>query len=305
MPCLTAIRQRPHGRRVQRRLRDGLRAASGWPSSWAPTEPLSGSLLPLLADGHVLVEDVPGRARRSSHGRRPSAGPRHGPGSQGTARSCCRPTSPARAFSRGRHPPVFACRGPLFTNVLLVDESQPGDAAVPVGAPRGHSRSARSTIEGTTRPLPDPFVVLATQNPIEFEGRSPCPRPSWTASSASGSAPIRTRLPSGSIAHRSPDRRRAARTRSSRSRRRIAPIALRDEVRRIRRPRGRGVRRRGRPGDAAIPISSSARAPGRPGPGPARRSRPPLLGWPRSSCRRCQGDRPAVLAHGSSSISRR
>jgi MoxR-like ATPase len=59
--------------------------------------------------------------------------------------------------------------GPVFTNVLLVDE-------INRATPRTQSalleamQERQVTIEGVTRPLPEPFVVLATQNPIEFEG---------------------------------------------------------------------------------------------------------------------------------------
>ncbi|BFO22091.1 hypothetical protein SHKM778_84790 [Streptomyces sp. KM77-8] len=41
------------------------------------------------------------------------------------------------------------------------------------------------TVDGTPRHLPDPFLVAATQNPVEYEGTYPSPRPSWTGSSSS------------------------------------------------------------------------------------------------------------------------
>ncbi len=59
--------------------------------------------------------------------------------------------------------------GPVFTNVLLVDE-------INRATPRTQSalleamQEGQVSIEGETRPLPDPFLVLATQNPIELEG---------------------------------------------------------------------------------------------------------------------------------------
>ena len=59
--------------------------------------------------------------------------------------------------------------GPVFTNVLLVDE-------INRATPRTQSalleamEESQVSIEGETRPLPDPFLVLATQNPIELEG---------------------------------------------------------------------------------------------------------------------------------------
>ncbi len=59
--------------------------------------------------------------------------------------------------------------GPVFTNVLLVDE-------INRATPRTQSalleamQERQVSVEGVTRALPDPFIVLATQNPIEYEG---------------------------------------------------------------------------------------------------------------------------------------
>ncbi len=64
--------------------------------------------------------------------------------------------------------------GPVFTNVLLADEinrTPPKTQAALLEA----MEERQVTIEGTPRPLPDPFLVLATQNPIEYEGTYPLP----------------------------------------------------------------------------------------------------------------------------------
>src|SRR6188474_1076054 len=64
--------------------------------------------------------------------------------------------------------------GPVFTNVLLADEinrASPKTQAALLEAMQEH----RVTTFGVTRPLPDPFFVLATQNPIELEGTYPLP----------------------------------------------------------------------------------------------------------------------------------
>src|SRR5829696_2940143 len=64
--------------------------------------------------------------------------------------------------------------GPVFTNVLLADEinrASPKTQASLLEAMQEH----RVTTFGETRPLPDPFFVLATQNPIELEGTYPLP----------------------------------------------------------------------------------------------------------------------------------
>ena len=64
--------------------------------------------------------------------------------------------------------------GPVFTNVLLADEinrTLPKTQAALLEA----MQERQASIEGETRPLPDPFLVLATQNPIEYEGTYPLP----------------------------------------------------------------------------------------------------------------------------------
>ena len=63
----------------------------------------------------------------------------------------------------------------MFTNVLLVDEinrATPRTQSALLEAMQEH----QVTVEGTTRHLPDPFVVLATQNPVEFEGTFALPQ---------------------------------------------------------------------------------------------------------------------------------
>jgi len=64
--------------------------------------------------------------------------------------------------------------GPVFTNLLLVDE-------INRATPRTQSalleamQERQVSVEGTTHLLPDPFLVLATQNPVEYEGTYPLP----------------------------------------------------------------------------------------------------------------------------------
>jgi MoxR-like ATPase len=64
--------------------------------------------------------------------------------------------------------------GPIFTNILLADE-------INRASPRTQSAlleamsERQASIEGTTRPLPAPFLVIATENPIEFHGTYPLP----------------------------------------------------------------------------------------------------------------------------------
>lgn len=69
----------------------------------------------------------------------------------------------------------FALReGPLFTNVLLADEinrASPKTQSALLEAMQEH----QATLEGNTLALPHPFIVVATQNPIEYEGTFPLP----------------------------------------------------------------------------------------------------------------------------------
>jgi MoxR-like ATPase len=129
--------------------------------------------LAMLANGHVLIEDVPGLAKtliaRSfasvcdlSFSRiqfTPDLMP-----SDVTGSLMYNPRTSEFDF----HP------GPIFANILLGDEINRAPAktqAALLEAMQEH----QVTIEGATHPLPPPFVVIATQNPIEFEGTYPLP----------------------------------------------------------------------------------------------------------------------------------
>jgi MoxR-like ATPase len=130
-------------------------------------------LLGLLADGHVLLEDFPGLAKTLA------------------ARSFA--TATGMQFSRIQFTPDlmpadvtgssiwnqrdgdFEFRpGPVFTNLLLADEinrAPPKTQAALLEA----MQEQQATIEGVTHRLERPFLVLATQNPIEYEGTYPLP----------------------------------------------------------------------------------------------------------------------------------
>jgi MoxR-like ATPase len=136
-------------------------------------EALELLLLGVLADGHVLIEDYPGLAKTLM------------------ARSFAQVTS--LDFSRIQFTPdlmpadvtgssVFNQReadfefrpGPIFANLLLADEinrAPPKTQAALLEA----MQERQVTTEGETRPLGPPFLVLATQNPIEYEGTYPLP----------------------------------------------------------------------------------------------------------------------------------
>ena len=64
--------------------------------------------------------------------------------------------------------------GPVFTNLLLADEinrTPPKTQAALLEA----MEERQVTVDGTPRPLPEPFIVAATQNPVEYEGTYPLP----------------------------------------------------------------------------------------------------------------------------------
>lgn len=130
-------------------------------------------MVALLCEGHVLIEDVPGTGKTM------------------LARSIA--VSLGGAFKRLQCTPdllpndvtgvsvfnqqtgQFEFRpGPIFVNILLADE-------INRATPRTQSalleamQEQQVTIDGVTRMLPRPFLVIATQNPIEYEGTFPLP----------------------------------------------------------------------------------------------------------------------------------
>ena len=86
--------------------------------------------------------------------------------------TCCPPTSPGTMTLRGQE--LVFRPGPVFTNLLLADEinrTPPKTQAALLEA----MQEGQVTIDGEAHPLRAPFLVLATQNPIEYEGTYPLP----------------------------------------------------------------------------------------------------------------------------------
>ncbi len=136
-------------------------------------ELLHGMLLGLLCNGHVLIEGVPGLAK--------------------TTAVACLAAGIDTGFQRIQFTPDllpadligtlvfqpadgrFAVRkGPIFSNIILADEINRAPAKVQ-SALLESMQERRVTIGTETYELDDPFLVLATQNPIEQEGTYPLP----------------------------------------------------------------------------------------------------------------------------------
>jgi MoxR-like ATPase len=134
---------------------------------------VDGLLIGLLADGHVLLEGLPGLAKslavetlaRAVGGsyRRIQFTPDLLP-SDLTGTQVYDPQSGAWNVREG----------PVFANFVLADEINRAPAKVQ-SALLEAMQERRVTLAGETRPLPSPFLVLATQNPVELEGTYPLP----------------------------------------------------------------------------------------------------------------------------------
>ncbi len=135
--------------------------------------PLEIILAAILTEGHVLIEDMPGLGKTL------------------IARSLAAtlglqfkriqftpdllPTDITGGYIYDRSKSEFILRrGPIFANIILADE-------INRASPKTQSalleamQEGQVTLEGETAPLPDPFVVIGTQNPIEYEGTFPLP----------------------------------------------------------------------------------------------------------------------------------
>ena len=166
------VRTRKTGARDPRAALDALRGEVG--KAVIGQDPaVTGLVIALLCRGHVLLEGVPGVAKTLLV-RALSASL-----ALETARVQFTPdlmpgdiTGSLVYDSRASS---FAFRpGPVFTNLLLADEvnrTPPKTQASLLEA----MEERQVSVDGTPRPLPDPFLVIATQNPVEYEGTYPLP----------------------------------------------------------------------------------------------------------------------------------
>jgi len=134
---------------------------------------VTGMLIALLSDGHVLLEGVPGVAKTllvralsaalSLDTKRVQFTPDLMPGDI------------TGSLVYDSHTSAFSFReGPVFTNILLADEinrTPPKTQASLLEA----MEERQVSVDGVSRPLPSPFLVAATQNPVEYEGTYPLP----------------------------------------------------------------------------------------------------------------------------------
>src|SRR3982074_2404871 len=112
------------------------------------------AIVALLCRGHILVEDVPGTGKSVL--------------AQALARSL------GCSLRRTQLTPWEFRAGPVMSQIVLADE-------INRATPKTQSalleamEERQVTVDGTTHQLPDPFLVMATQNPIEYEGTFPLP----------------------------------------------------------------------------------------------------------------------------------
>src|SRR5574342_726581 len=130
-------------------------------------------MAPVLAGGHILLEDFPGLGKTLVARSFATALGLEFKRIQFTPDLLPGDITGGYIFNRTKN--EFELRkGPIFANIILADE-------INRAAPKTQSalleamQEGQVTIEGETLPLPTPFLVLATQNPIEYEGTFPLP----------------------------------------------------------------------------------------------------------------------------------
>jgi MoxR-like ATPase len=134
---------------------------------------VTGLIIALLCRGHVLIEGVPGVAKTLLV--RALAGALDLKCTRVQFTPDLMPGDVTGSIVYDPHKADFAFReGPVFTNLLIADEinrTPPKTQSALLEA----MEERQVSIDGTPRPLPDPFIVIATQNPVEYEGTYPLP----------------------------------------------------------------------------------------------------------------------------------
>ncbi|MDP9495668.1 MAG: MoxR family ATPase [Actinomycetota bacterium] len=130
-------------------------------------------LLAILADGHILIEDLPGLAKTLVARSFAAATDLDFARVQFTPDLMPMDITGSLVLDPGTGLPGFR-PGPVFSNLLLADEINRAPAKTQAALLEA-MQERQVTADGVTRPLGPPFLVIATQNPIEYEGTYPLP----------------------------------------------------------------------------------------------------------------------------------
>ncbi len=154
------------------RLAAGLKAAVGGAVEVRPGL-LDELLVCIVAEGHILIEDLPGVGKTTL-----ARALARAVGLQFARIQCTADLLPADVVGTNvynRREERFEFRpGPIFANVALVDEINRASPKTQSGLLEC-MQERRVTVDVHTHELARPFIVLATQNPVEFEGTYPLP----------------------------------------------------------------------------------------------------------------------------------
>ncbi len=127
----------------------------------------------LLADGHVLLDDLPGVAKTLMARSFATAAGLDFSRLQFTPDMLPADITGALVLDVATNTPVFRA-GPVFAQLVLADEINRAPAKTQAALLEA-MQERQVTVDGTTHRLPRPFLVIATQNPIESEGTYPLP----------------------------------------------------------------------------------------------------------------------------------
>ncbi len=139
----------------------------------APGETLELCVLCLLSEGHLIIEDLPGVGKTTLAKALARSLELSFSRIQFTPDLLPSDVTGVNVFNQATHEFEFR-PGPVFANILLVDEinrTSPKTQAALLEAMQEH----QVTIDGATYHLAPPFMAMATQNPIEYEGTYPLP----------------------------------------------------------------------------------------------------------------------------------